>query len=52
MPVQSYYYSKSEWDRLGCGPLPDERNRELVKESTSDGPDRFRQGEIPKEATR
>jgi hypothetical protein len=22
---QQYYYSEREWDRLGCGPLPDER---------------------------
>ncbi len=28
-PVPIYYYSESEWDRLGCGPLPAERNREL-----------------------
>lgn len=26
-PVQQYYYSKEEWDRLGCGPLPKERTR-------------------------
>lgn len=26
-PVQQYYYSKEEWDRLGCGPLPPERDR-------------------------
>jgi hypothetical protein len=26
-PVEQYYYSKEEWDRLGCGPLPPERNR-------------------------
>ena len=25
-PVSNYYYSESEWDRLGCGPLPPERN--------------------------
>ena len=51
MPVQAYYYSTKEWDRLGCGPLPPERNKDLLKESTSDGPDRFRHGEIMKEAT-
>ena len=28
-PVPSYYFAPSEWDRLGCGPLPAERNREL-----------------------
>ena len=24
-PVAQYYYSEEEWDRLGCGPLPEER---------------------------
>ena len=27
--IPSYYYSEKEWDRLGCGPLPNERNIEL-----------------------
>jgi len=26
-PVAQYYYSKEEWNRLGCGPLPPERDR-------------------------
>lgn len=26
-PVDGYFYSKDEWDRLGCGPLPPERDR-------------------------
>jgi len=26
-PVESYYYSEDEWARLGCGPLPQERDR-------------------------
>lgn len=26
-PVAQYYYSKDEWDRLGCGSLPPERDR-------------------------
>ena len=26
-PVARYYYSDKEWDRLGCGPLPAERDR-------------------------
>lgn len=26
-PIQEYYYSENEWDRLGCGPLPAERNK-------------------------
>lgn len=25
-PVQQYYYSEEEWSRLGCGPLPKERD--------------------------
>ena len=27
LPVDSYYYSKDEWARLGCGLLPAERDR-------------------------
>ena len=27
IPVQQYYYSEHEWARLGCGPLPPERDR-------------------------
>jgi hypothetical protein len=27
-PVALYYYSEQEWDRLGCGPLPPERDRD------------------------
>lgn len=27
-PVPEYYFSKSEWDRLGCGPLPPERDKD------------------------
>ena len=26
-PVEHYYYSEDEWNRLGCGPLPPERDR-------------------------
>ena len=26
-PVENYYYSEDEWNRLGCGPLPPERDR-------------------------
>lgn len=26
-PIDQYYYSQEEWDRLGCGPLPPERDR-------------------------
>ena len=26
-PVDKFFYSEDEWKRLGCGPLPPERNR-------------------------
>lgn len=26
MVANNYFYSESEWDRLGCGPLPAERD--------------------------
>ena len=26
-PVKQFFYSNKEWDRLGCGPLPEERKR-------------------------
>ena len=26
-PVERYYYSESEWARLGCGSLPPEHDR-------------------------
>jgi len=26
-PVEQYYYSEDEWNRLGCGPLPAKRDR-------------------------
>jgi hypothetical protein len=26
-PVEHYYYSEDEWNRLGCGPLPSGRHR-------------------------
>ncbi len=32
-PVAQYYFSKEEWDRLGCGPLPPERDRALQHEN-------------------
>ena len=25
-PVKQFFYSDKEWDRLGCGPLPKERD--------------------------
>jgi hypothetical protein len=27
-----YYYSEAEWDRLGCGPLPQERDITKIDE--------------------
>jgi hypothetical protein len=39
-PVPQYYFSPSEWDRLGCGPLPPERNRELQKAIEKSVPDK------------
>ncbi len=30
MKNPQYYYSQAEWDRLGCGPLPPERNIALL----------------------
>ena len=26
-PVDKFFYSEEEWNRLGCGPLPPERDR-------------------------
>jgi len=51
MPVDLYYYTASEWDRLGCGPLPAERDIKN-KQSVFNGPDGFRQREIVETATR
>ena len=36
-PVEKYYYSDREWDRLGCGPLPEERKRENFLEACAKG---------------
>ena len=32
-PVAQYYYSEEEWSRLGCGPLPKERDLAKQKEA-------------------
>ena len=29
-PIAQYYYSEQEWNRLGCGPLPAERDRNQI----------------------
>ena len=34
MKHKSYYYSESEWTRLGCGALPPERDRSKQKDFT------------------
>jgi hypothetical protein len=34
-PVESYYYSEDEWTRLGCGPLPPERDRNRQLENAA-----------------
>jgi hypothetical protein len=34
-PVESYYYSEDEWARLGCGPLPPERDRNRQLENVA-----------------
>ena len=40
-PVAQYYYSDREWDRLGCGPLPEERKRENFIEAHAKGNPKF-----------
>jgi hypothetical protein len=32
-PVERYYYSEDEWNRLGCGPLPPERDLAQQREN-------------------
>jgi len=39
MPVDMYYYTESEWSRLGLGPLPPERDIRNKLKSSSEGPD-------------
>lgn len=36
-PVDQYYYSEKEWDRIGCGPLPKERDRNKFLDAYSQG---------------
>jgi hypothetical protein len=36
-PVRQYFYSDQEWDRLGCGPLPEERKRENFMDACARG---------------
>jgi hypothetical protein len=34
-PVDKFFYSEKEWDRLGCGPLPEERDRNQLQDAHS-----------------
>ena len=36
-PVAQYYYSEEEWARLGCGPLPQERDRNNIIDAHAKG---------------
>jgi hypothetical protein len=36
-PVNQFFYSDQEWNRLGCGPLPEERRREQYLEACARG---------------
>jgi hypothetical protein len=36
-PVDKFFYSEREWDRLGCGPLPQERDRNYFLEAHAKG---------------
>ena len=36
-PVEQYYYSEDEWARLGCGPLPPERDRNRLQDAHAKG---------------
>ena len=36
-PVDKFFYSEQEWNRLGCGPLPLERDRNQFLEAHAKG---------------
>lgn len=36
-PVEQYYYSEEEWNRLGCGPIPEERRRDALFKTHAQG---------------
>lgn len=36
-PVDKFFYSEKEWDRLGCGPLPPERDRNKFQDAHAKG---------------
>lgn len=35
-PVDKFYYSEKEWARLGCGPLPPERDKSQRSQQQQD----------------
>jgi hypothetical protein len=36
-PVDKFFYSEKEWERLGCGPLPKERDRNNIIDACAKG---------------
>jgi hypothetical protein len=36
-PVDKFFYSEKEWDRLGCGPLPEERDCNRLQDAHAKG---------------
>ena len=36
-PVEQCYYSEDEWARLGCGTLPEERDRNRLQDAHASG---------------
>ena len=36
-PVDKFFYAEKEWDRLGCGPLPAERDRNKLQDAHAKG---------------
>jgi len=36
-PVDKFFYAEKEWDRIGCGPLPEERDRNRLQDAHAKG---------------
>ena len=36
-PVEKFFYSEKEWDRLGCGPLPEARDSSKLQDAHAKG---------------
>jgi hypothetical protein len=36
-PVKQFFYSEEEWSRLGCGPLPKERKKNILLNAHAKG---------------